>query len=592
MKRNRLTYLFLVLSCTLFHGLVLAQPQIMPPDLYDLQVRPMQPFPQDSVSVILTYTSNDGCPDYYLVKDSVVSSSIYVSTRKFDHSNSICTMAFAKFVTRINLGVLSEITKIFVDGTLLQTITPIIPKCLLDRKGLVVQGTGACSGKLLISEHTPYMTLLPVLYSMDNLLSSNVDGTTSFGFKPGDELRFGARPTPPTTNNPCRIVGEALCAEIISTPPACIMNKTGVVVPGIDGCTGQWFVKDLSPVWSFPRMYLFKNEGNLKAGTKVIFDAIENYKDSTRSVLCPIFGTVNCFKPLEQFFPDTLSGTAYTGDSVVKGGMAILFQKNIRKALRSNALKNGRFMFPNLPPADYTVYVIPDRKLNFDYLPTFYTNRLAYRNADYYTLKDGMNEIAVDLRRFEKRPGKGRIFGNVNFETANLKDSILHYYGDKNCLYTTNNSTAINLPVILFNVQATPIAWTMSDDFGNYAFDNIALDSYKVVTESAESQAESIVTLSQANAAVGADMVLKVQNVIDELPMLQKEAFSLYPNPVSDKLFVQTATGNAVRIYNNLGQLMLDRYLSAGTNELDVQHLNQGVYIVKIGLDTKKMIRK
>lgn len=236
--------------------------------------------------------------------------------------------------------------------------------------------------------------------------------------------------------------------------------------------------------------------------------------------------------------------------------------------------------------------MIPDRTLNSNYLPTFYINKLAYRNADYYTLKDGMNEIAVNLRSFVRRPGTGRIYGNVYFETSNLKDSILNYYGDKNYLYTTDNNMAINLPVILFDSQGAPIDWTMSDNSGNYAFDNIALDSYRIVTESAESQAESTVSLSLENAVVGADMVLKVQNLVEALPTLQLEAFSLYPNPVSDKLFIHTTASNAVRIYNSLGQLMMEHYLTAGKNELDVQNLNQGVYIVKIGLYTQKLIRK
>jgi hypothetical protein len=151
---------------------------------------------------------------------------------------------------------------------------------------------------------------------------------------------------------------------------------------------------------------------------------------------------------------------------------------------------------------------------------------------------------------------------------------------------------AINLPVILFNIQGTPIAWTMSDENGNYEFDNIALESYRIVTESAESQAESTVSLTQENAVVAADMVLKVQNVVDALPIPQGEAFSMYPNPVSDKLYLNTTSGNTVRIYNSLGQLMLDRYLPAGKSELDVQYLNQGVYMVKMGQYTQKIIRK
>ncbi len=586
MKPSCFKYLMLLCICALTNGSALAQ--IMPPELYLIQVYPTQPSTLDSVYVSLTYYSNDGCPDYLMVVDSVESTSVYVAVRKIDNSNKICTMMAGKFVTKVNLGLLKQTTAIYVDGIPFKKITP---SCALDRKGVVVMGTGDCSGKLLISEHTPYMTLLPVLYSMDKITTTLADGSASTGYKVGDEVKFGATLTPQTLNNPCRLVGEAICCQRINPTPDCLMNKTGVIVPGFDGCTGQWFVKDLSPVYSYPRFYLIKNDGSLKTGAKVIFGATEYPSDSAKSILCPIFGQVRCYFYAEPLHPDTLAGTAFTGDSILKTGIAILFQKGCRKALRSNPLKEGRFVFPNLPAADYTVYIIPDKKMDSGYLPTFYINKLAFKNADYYTLQDGLNEIAVNLRKFEKRPGKGKIYGNVYFETSNLKDSILNYYGDKNYLYTTTNNLAVNLPVILFNALGTPIAWTMSDEKGNYAFEDIALGTYKIVSETAETSAESSVDLSIDNTVVSADMLLKVQSVVDDVATPTTDSFSLYPNPVTDKLYLQTSTFGVVRIYNNLGQLMLERYLPTGKNELNIQHLSQGVYVVKLGSQTKKMIR-
>lgn len=588
MKRSLLRNLLFALCCTFFSGSAFAQ--IMPPELFVVQVHPLNPSTTDSVFVSLTYTSNDGCPDYFLEVDSVENFMVSIVTRKIDNSSKVCTQAFTKFTTKINLGTLGESTRIYVNGKLIQTINP---SCTYDRKGVIVFGTEGCGNRYLIREYTLTLNALPTYYTLHRVVAKNADGTPSTGFKPGDEVRFGAiLNTSDSTNRTCNIAGDAVCCEIIKTKPDCLMNKTGVVVPGIDGCTGQWFVKDLSPVYSYPRLYLIKNDGSLKAGTKLIFGATEYARDSSMSILCPIFGIVNCYIFSEPVLPDTLSGTAYTGDSILKGGTAILFHKGYRKALRSTTLKNGQFLFPNLPASDYTVYVIPDRAQCSDYLPTFYINKLAFKNADYYSLKDGMNEIAINMRKFEKRPGTGKIHGNVYFETSNLKDSILNYYGDKNYLYTTENNMAINLPVILFNTLGTPVAWTISDNYGNYVFENIALDSYKIVTETAETQAESTVNLTAENTVVGADMVLKVQEVIDVLPETKTEAYTLYPNPVADKLFINTTRINTVRIYNSLGQLKLEQRLTVGKNELDVHHLNQGVYFVKMGTETQKMIRK
>jgi hypothetical protein len=555
--------------------------QIMPPVVYYLQVLPLAPTATDSVYVNLTYSSNDGCPDYCLVRDSASATAIWISTRNLDNSTRICTQVMSKFTTRINLGLLNAPTRIFVDGKCINTVQPL---CTLTRKGVVVQGGEACSGKLLVSEHTPYMTLLPVLYSMERL-------NTTTTFKPGDEVRFGAVYTAPdSTRSTCHLVGDVLCCQLIETKPDCVMNKTGVIVPGIDGCTGQWFVKDLSPVYSYPRLYLIKNDGALKPGAKVLFGVTELPKDSARSILCPIYGTVNCYFYAEPILPDTLAGTAYTGDSVVKGGTAILFQKGFRKAMRSTPLKEGRFVFPNLAAAEYTVYIVPDRKPDCNYLPTFYINKLAYKNADYFQLKDGRNEIAVNMRKFEKRPGKGRIYGNVYFETSNLKDSVLNYYGDKNYLYTTSNNLAVNLPVILFNAQGNPIAWTMSDEFGNYLFEDIALEAYTIVTETAETEAETSVTLSTENSAIGADMILKSQSLIDEATTPTRKTLELYTNPAGNTLIVQLASPGQARIYNQLGQVVLEQTLSAGKNLIGLQGWKPGIYIARIGQHAQKFL--
>lgn len=588
MKSRLLRLLLFALPLFLMSGKTLGQ--ILPPDLYFLQVHPANPTTSDSVFVSLTYTSNDGCPDYYLEIDSVESFMVSVATRKIDNSKQICTQAFTKFTTRINLGLLAQSTRIYVDGNLLKTIDPT---CILNRKGVVVKGVGNCSGKLFISEHTPYATLLPVLYTTDKVVLRNADGTVNQDLRAGDEVAFGANLNrPDTTRSTCLTMGDAICCQILSRVPDCLMNKTGVIVPGIDGCTGQWFVKDLSPVYSYPRLYLIKNDGTLKAGAKVIFGVTDRVKDSTTSILCPIFGEVRCFIYAEPLHPDTLAGTAYTGDSVVKAGTAILFQKGYRRALRAIALKEGRFVFPNLPAGDYTVYVIPDKRVTSDYLPTFYINKLAYKNADYFALQDGRNEIAVNMRTYEKRPGKGKIYGNVYFETSNLKDSVLNYYGEKNYLYTTDNNLAVNLPVILFNALGTPIAWTISDNDGNYVFENIALDTYRIVTETAETAAESTVALSTENAVVGADMVLKVQSVVDALDAVAASSFKLYPNPATDKFYVELATPEVARIYNSLGQMVMKQDLMVGKNQLDIQHLNKGMYFVKVGLYVQKMIRE
>jgi surface protein len=65
---------------------------------------------------------------------------------------------------------------------------------------------------------------------------------------------------------------------------------------------------------------------------------------------------------------------------------------------------------------------------------------------------------------------------------------------------------------------------------------------------------------------------------------------SMYPNPVNDKLFIQgLSEATKVSIYNTLGKLLLSK---TTTDEIDVDNLQSGVYIVKIVEQQKEIVLK
>ena len=66
-------------------SLTTATGQIMPPVMDTLAVYPTNPSPKDSIYVAYSYISNDGCPDFYLAKDSVVNDRVYLSKRNIDN---------------------------------------------------------------------------------------------------------------------------------------------------------------------------------------------------------------------------------------------------------------------------------------------------------------------------------------------------------------------------------------------------------------------------------------------------------------------------------------------------------------------------
>jgi hypothetical protein len=67
-------------------------------------------------------------------------------------------------------------------------------------------------------------------------------------------------------------------------------------------------------------------------------------------------------------------------------------------------------------------------------------------------------------------------------------------------------------------------------------------------------------------------------------------SFSIYPNPASNIINIKGVTlGSKLSIYNVLGKLVLSKTTS---NEIDLERLNRGVYIIKIRSQNNEVVRK
>ncbi|MDR2083554.1 MAG: agmatine deiminase family protein [Bacteroidales bacterium] len=68
----------------------------------------------------------------------------------------------------------------------------------------------------------------------------------------------------------------------------------------------------------------------------------------------------------------------------------------------------------------------------------------------------------------------------------------------------------------------------------------------------------------------------------------------IYPNPVSDKLYISYEGNNSVKayIYNILGKQLKEVDLTNGINIIDVQDLSSSIYFLRIDTDTFKFIKK
>src|SRR5690606_40502229 len=70
----------------------------------------------------------------------------------------------------------------------------------------------------------------------------------------------------------------------------------------------------------------------------------------------------------------------------------------------------------------------------------------------------------------------------------------------------------------------------------------------------------------------------------------ENQMVRIYPNPVSDKLFIQTPASNKyhLKLVNTLGQAVLSQNHNSTSVELDVSDLSKGLYFLNVVDENKK----
>ncbi|GHT78723.1 hypothetical protein AGMMS50262_21650 [Bacteroidia bacterium] len=192
-------------------------------------------------------------------------------------------------------------------------------------------------------------------------------------------------------------------------------------------------------------------------------------------------------------------------------------------------------------------------------------------NAEQYNL--ALNALPLAL----PTTNTGSVSGTV---TQNFVHSSNPLRADNQDLY----------PLYLVNrSNGTLIAATQSGADGDYSFDHLAEGSYNVLIDVPGKPITSLnaVTLSSGNMNLGninyeiTDTEVIGSHPTGIAPISRNISLTLYPNPVSDYLYLQSATPiDNVEIYSLTGQLL--KRETAVKEKIAVSTLPAGVYMVKV----------
>jgi PKD repeat protein len=254
----------------------------------------------------------------------------------------------------------------------------------------------------------------------------------------------------------------------------------------------------------------------------------------------------------------------------------------------------GMYWFGDVLPGHYYVRatLLSSSAYYGQYVPTYYIDAVNWSNATLIELGQPNNPYNIHMHHvMSYSSGNGNISGTI---TQSGK-------------YNGNGTPAANVEVLLMDVSSQVLAFTMTNDNGEFSFTDMAMGTYKVYPEMIEkSTTPTTIVLDASHTGVNVVFAIQggnISGIHDEIVQSDFTISDIYPNPVSDVANITIRILHATRIslflYSITGEFIMEMPVSlhSGSNKIAIpaSDLRKGLYYVKVekpegGVVVKKFI--
>lgn len=318
-------------------------------------------------------------------------------------------------------------------------------------------------------------------------------------------------------------------------------------------------------------------------GTYSVCLTISNSNTSCTDVICK---TVTATVPTY-----TVSGTVWVGNNP-GADMRVYLIEHDNQAGTLTALdsvditpQDSGYFFTGLAVGDYLVKgaLLSTDPNYWSYVPTYGNSSAVWSGATTHTTAPSVYNADITMLAGTNAGGPGFIGGLIS-QGANKKQGV----GDP----------IENQLVLLLDMNDNPVAYRISDENGKYAFDNLALGTYKVYVELLGLPTDpAIVTLSdEYSEAPSVGIQVNETGATNNFYPLNtnnlnaESSFNVFPNPVSDELTISMLTESSstvsITLINTLGQPVIQQQVNAGAGisntVLNLSELANGMYLLNV----------
>ncbi len=271
-------------------------------------------------------------------------------------------------------------------------------------------------------------------------------------------------------------------------------------------------------------------------------------------------------------------------------------------AARTTTDTTGNFTFTNVPLGSYKIYIdIPNFGMDSVRAVTLTSGSPSSPNNNYYVDSNMVRVTPIGISAAAICAGDSIMLGGMYQTIAGTYIDTLQNQGHDSLVITT---LSINpLPTLTVTTSSDTIcngSSALLNAIGNSTSYLWSANAGSVTTPTV-SVSPTITTVYTVTGMLGAcplsqNLTVAVKSCIG-IHYYSQQGLTLYPNPATDKLFVQSQKSGHLKLLNITGQIVLEQAINGGTNEINLSSLLAGAYQVSINCNgqitnTKVMVSR
>jgi hypothetical protein len=252
-------------------------------------------------------------------------------------------------------------------------------------------------------------------------------------------------------------------------------------------------------------------------------------------------------------------------------------------AARTTTDTAGNYSFHNVPLGQYKIYVdIPNYGMDSVRAVDLNLNNVSPHN-DYFVDSAMVRVVPIDTVAAAICADDSIMLGGFYQHTAGYYTDVFQSLQGYDSIVVTDLAITA-LPTLSVTTSSdsvcigNSVTLTTTGNSTSYVWSSNAGSATTSTVSVSPSVNTTYTVTGTANSCSRAQTISIVAKNCIGIQNINQKGFAVYPNPATDKLFIETQKSSTIKLIDVLGQTVLEQTIPMGSSEINISQLPQGAY--------------